>query len=383
MRILLISTADWDHPFWTNKQHVAATLADMGHDVLYVDSLAIRSMKSADLNANRGRIIRRLRSALRAPRRVREGVRVVSPLVLPAWDRRPARWVNRMALAIQSGFWRLNRFSPDVVLTYSPITLVAWPRLKWPIYYHLVDDISTQPGMPQALIRQAEDSLLNRARLVFATSPALVEIAAAIVPPERVIEQTNVVGDECFVTRSGVARPADLPPGPVVGFVGAVSQYKFDFDLYRSLVKLLPEVNFTIIGKVGEGQLGQDYPDFFDLPNVFFLGPKPYAEVPHYMTHFDVAVLPCPLNDYTRAMFPMKFFEYLAAGAAVVSTHLESIQPFSDVAFFAESADAFAKEIRNILNSGNTHADDGILVAREHTYRSRTEAMVRYIENEQ
>ncbi|RYD01267.1 hypothetical protein N752_30185 [Desulforamulus aquiferis] len=31
--IILLSTADWDNPFWTNKQHVAVQLADRGHRV--------------------------------------------------------------------------------------------------------------------------------------------------------------------------------------------------------------------------------------------------------------------------------------------------------------------------------------------------------------
>ncbi|HDY8381860.1 TPA: glycosyltransferase family 1 protein, partial [Klebsiella pneumoniae] len=41
--ILLLSTADWDNPFWTNKQHVAIELARRGHKVLYIDSLGLRA----------------------------------------------------------------------------------------------------------------------------------------------------------------------------------------------------------------------------------------------------------------------------------------------------------------------------------------------------
>ena len=36
--IVLLATSDWDHPLWTNKQHVACALAELGHRVLYVDS---------------------------------------------------------------------------------------------------------------------------------------------------------------------------------------------------------------------------------------------------------------------------------------------------------------------------------------------------------
>jgi hypothetical protein len=37
--IVVLSTADWDNPFWTNKQHVAVELANRGHRVLYIESL--------------------------------------------------------------------------------------------------------------------------------------------------------------------------------------------------------------------------------------------------------------------------------------------------------------------------------------------------------
>ena len=40
--IVLVSTADWDNPFWTNKQHVAVELARQGCKVLYVESSGLR-----------------------------------------------------------------------------------------------------------------------------------------------------------------------------------------------------------------------------------------------------------------------------------------------------------------------------------------------------
>ena len=45
MNIILFSTADWDNPFWTNKQHMAKTFEKYNHKVIYVDSLGIRKPK--------------------------------------------------------------------------------------------------------------------------------------------------------------------------------------------------------------------------------------------------------------------------------------------------------------------------------------------------
>ena len=84
--ITLLATADWDHPFWTNKQHVAVSLAALGHRVLYVDSLGLRPPTLGQ--RDRGRLWRRLRLAFPRPRPVRPGIWVISPLQLPLRGRR-------------------------------------------------------------------------------------------------------------------------------------------------------------------------------------------------------------------------------------------------------------------------------------------------------
>ena len=32
--VVVLATADWEHPIWTNKQHVAISIADTGFRVL-------------------------------------------------------------------------------------------------------------------------------------------------------------------------------------------------------------------------------------------------------------------------------------------------------------------------------------------------------------
>ncbi len=59
--IVMFSTADWDNPFWTNKQHMALHLARRGYRVLYVESMGLRkpTINGSDL----ARIWRRLKRA--------------------------------------------------------------------------------------------------------------------------------------------------------------------------------------------------------------------------------------------------------------------------------------------------------------------------------
>ena len=98
--------------------------------------------------------------------------------------------------------------------------------------------------------------------------------------------------------------------------------------------------------------------------------------------HFsNVGLLPCVLNQYTRAMFPMKFFEYLAAGLPVVSTRLPSLEEFAEYIDFANTAEEFASIINQIL-SNSSHFDDRRVkkLVSKYSYRKRTETMINIIE---
>ncbi|MGH2855492.1 MAG: hypothetical protein ACRDLF_15025, partial [Solirubrobacteraceae bacterium] len=77
--IVCVGFADWDTELWTNQHHLMSRMA-RANRVLFVESLGLRrpQLASRDL----ARIARRLRSGL-APPRATDGLRVLSPLVLP------------------------------------------------------------------------------------------------------------------------------------------------------------------------------------------------------------------------------------------------------------------------------------------------------------
>ena len=135
-----------------------------------------------------------------------------------------------------------------------------------------------------------------------------------------------------------------------------------------------------LIGKVGEGDPWTDAGILEGLPNLHLLGPKSYDELPAYMKGFDVALLPCALNDYTKGMFPMKFFEYLGAGVPVVSVCLDSLANHGDVAFFASDVEGFVTSIRQALAGDAPSLEERLKRAQEYTYESRTEKMLNLIE---
>ena len=99
--VVCVGFNDWDNEVWTNQHHLMARLAAAGSEVLFVESLGLRRPQLGSGRDLR-RIARRLRWGLAAPRR-RDGVTVLSPLVLPLQQPAAVRLLNRGILRTQVG----------------------------------------------------------------------------------------------------------------------------------------------------------------------------------------------------------------------------------------------------------------------------------------
>lgn len=379
--IVLLSTAEWDNPFWTNKQHVACEFAARGHRTFYIESLGLRrpSVSTRDLR----RMVRRVARATRGPRQVRQNLWVWSPLVLPFQSSRPVRILNRLLLRTAlSLHLRIRGIRRDLLWTYNPMTTRFLDVSQWnQVVYHCVDDIAAQPGMPAAAIETADMELTAASDIVFTTAPRLAELRTPWNPHTYFLP--NVVDYEHFsqAREEELRVPADLLaiPGPRLGFVGAVSGYKLDFQLLRSLAERRPDWSFVLIGQVGAGDPWTDPTLLEGLSNLHLLGPRPYQELPTYLKGFDVALLPNQLNEYTASMFPMKFFEYLAAGLPVVSVDLPALRDFREAATVCVGVDGFEKGLEKTLSGMGPDPKTGDTLAQQHTYAARTERMMRML----
>ena len=382
MDITLLATADWDHPFWTNKQHVAVSLADFGHRVLYIDSLGLRPPTLA--SGDRGRVWRRLRRCLAGPRQVRDGLWVVSPLQLPL---RAGGWVDRCNRCLLEVSLRLARWSlgwqRDLLWTYNPRTanllgLSAYTRTL----YHCVDAIDAQPGMDGPRLRRDEQRLCEQVDLVVTTTSFLQQRCA--LRAKRCVQLPNAVDIEHFqqALDPQVQLPADLAciPEPRLLFVGAIAAYKLNLPLLAELARACPQWSIVLIGGVGEGDPSTTLSAIADCPNIYLLGPRAYGALPAYLRGAAVGLIPALLNDYTRAMFPMKFFEYLAAGLPVVATPLPALDPYAELVQREGDAAGFAQAIARVLQRDPAAAVQVRSLLEGVSYRARTRQMLQLLE---
>ncbi|CAE22103.1 putative glycosyl transferase, group 1 [Prochlorococcus marinus str. MIT 9313] len=381
---IVLSTADWDHPLWTNKQHTALALAEAGHRVLYVESLGIRAPRVGI--ADRARIIRRLRRMIRLPYRRHKNLWVWSPPVIPGGHSGLKLALNRFLLRI--GLFvatRSLKFRFQILWTYNPLTTLYLDLSRFAAsVYHCVDRIQEQPGMPSQLIEVNERQLSRQVDVLFTTSP---ELQATHLRWNQAARMFGNVADYRHFNHA--LQPLTCPqslrssPRPRLVFMGAIDAYKLDLRLLNYLISRNPGWDFVLIGPVGECDPSTDVAALESCPNVQLVGPQPYEALPAWLAHVDVALLPLQLNGYTRNMFPMKFFEYLSAGLPVVATAIPALIAHADVACLCEpQVEIFEQAIRAVLAGQGPNLDQRLARARTQTYQTRTEAMLEILQQQ-
>lgn len=329
--VVVLSTADFDAPLWTNKQHVATRLASEV-PVVYIESLALRRPRLTlrDLT----RVARRIRSLVGRPNDERasgpeipERLQVLSPAVIPFHEFRIVRLINRRLFKAQTASALAGIPGPVLLWAYSPLAPEVLDLADFDAtLFHCVDDLATVPGVPSELISRLERELATTSDLVVATSPPLFERLSQFNSNAKYFH--NVVDVEHFT------RPADTPPPPHdmenvprprAIFVGALSDHKIDWPLLGVTADECPGWSFVFVGPKGEEASQLSIESVERKDNVYFLGRRGYEDLPRYMWAADAGLIPYRLTRHTESIFPMKTLEYAAAEIHIISSPLPGV----------------------------------------------------------
>ena len=213
--------------------------------------------------------------------------------------------------------------------------------------YDCMDELSAFAGAPTGL-RAKERALLSLADVVLTGGRSLYEAKRTL--HDNVHECPSSVDVAHFaLARTSMPEPADQQriPRPRIGFFGVLDE-RLDRQLLGEIAQRSPEWHFVIVGPVVKID-PRHLPSF---PNIHYLGPKSYKDLPNYIAGWDVAMLPFARNEATRFISPTKTPEYLAAGRPVVSTSIaDVVVPYGrdGLARIADTPDIFTEAIRAAL----------------------------------
>lgn len=259
---------------------------------------------------------------------------MVQPVVSPDDDREQRIAIQRAVVDALLARRQVERF---VSWYYTPMALEFTAHLR-PLatVFDCMDQLSAFRGA-DPLVAPLERKLLALADVVFTGGASLHELKRSMHHNVHLFP-SSVDGAHYARARTSQPDPSDQAriPQPRIGYAGVIDE-RMDFDLITGIADARPDWQIVLVGptaKLHPSELPA-------RPNMHFLGPKPYEELPAYMSGWNVALIPFALNQSTRYLSPTKTPEYLAAGLPVVSTPIQDVvQPYGQLGLCRIAASA-------------------------------------------
>lgn len=261
---------------------------------------------------------------------------------------------------------------------YTPMALPLLDALAPDfVVYDCMDELSLFRGAPTSLVER-ERQLLKKADLVF-TGGRSIYRAKQQAHANIHCFPSSVDAEHFGKARDSAdeAREQSVLPRPRLGFFGVIDE-RFDIPLIDAVAAAKPEWQFILLGPVVKI-------DPADLPrrdNLHYLGPKPYAELPSYLSGWDVCLLPFARNDATRFISPTKTLEYMAAERPIVSTPITDVaEPYGEIVYLADDAPQFVAACERALSASTDERDRRAAKMREVIASTSWESVVAAMES--
>lgn len=366
--VVYVGNTVWDGNQFAS-QHVAGRLSTRT-PVLYVDPpLSI-------ISGYRDPVVA---PALKKPRLrlVRPGLARLTPVTVPAFTRPRVRDVSNLLVrrTIRDAVRTLG-VRPRAMIAGTPLPVLGAAGAELNVYY-ATDDFVTGAalmGLDADWLEQQVQRQLAEADKILAVSEDYAERCRA--QGHDAVFVPNGCDARAFADTDSAPWPKDIRlPGPIVGFVGYLTS-----RIELTYLEAIAERGMSLL-LVGSRQLTFDQRRIDPLlarPNVQWVGPKQFAELPSYLRAIDVGIVPYADSAFNRASFPLKTLEYLAAGRDVVATDLPSIRWLdTDLVTVRTEAADFADAVQQALQRRRTPA---LTAARQefaarHSWERRTETI--------
>ena len=378
--VIWFAAQDWwyhnqAHSDFQLMQEVART-----RPVLVVNSLGLRLPRKGTSTNPWRRILRKLRSTAKLVRRPvagNPGFHVMTPVILPVYgDSAGARlsaWLVRQQVRVVARLIGVGR-TPAIAATIPTAWPVVRPMRRSALLYNRADLHSAFPEADGSWVLSLEEALLARADRVLYVSRELMRVDEPMVGT-RAVFLDHGVDLEHFGATGPVAGDVDAIPHPRIGFFGGIDDYVVDMDLLLEVARALPDASLVLIGDATCSMA-----ELTALPNVHWLGFRPYAQIPALGRGFDVALMPWLDNEWIRFANPIKLKEYLALGLPVVTTEYPEIEPYRTEVSVARSHAEFVALVRAALaDPGDAHARRASVLA--YSWERRAEFLLDLVDS--
>jgi glycosyltransferase involved in cell wall biosynthesis len=310
---------------------------------------------------------------------------ISSPII---WHQLPAKWMGRAVTPhwffCALAFPLILRIKPDLIYSRNYILPAMSSRFGIPT----IGETHAWPDNQTREFRTFLKATRHKAfRHCVTISPYLAEQYAQL---GAASDKLMVLPDAVDLRMFSAPETLHLQPspyascGPHVVYAGHLYDYK-GIPTVLEAAALLPAVQFHLVGGLPKDiERHQQTIQAQQLQNVTLHGLKPYSEVPAYLWHADLLLLP-PSANHPSAQWtsPVKLGEYLASGTPTLITRIPALTHWvtEDEACFVppDNAPAMAESIRQLLTDkqrAQQLAAQGLKKAQQLTYEARVSKML-------
>ncbi|OIS91118.1 glycosyltransferase [Brucella cytisi] len=237
--------------------------------------------------------------------------------------------------------------NPQAMLIDSPYFYSLAQHLKLHTLYRYADRIQYFPEITPALLTK-QHVALQSTDIVLYTSNAMLDDLSERTKPVHYLP--NGVNTTPF--KKAYDEPVELATiaKPRIIYSGTLGPW-LDTTALRTAALALPDLQFVLLGKSSV-----EHPSLANIANIHFLGTVPHYQVPAFLQHSDVGVIPFDIvnqREFVAAINPLKLYEYCAAGLPVVSYVSDETRKAGDLINYYTTPEEFVTTIRSALARAN------------------------------
>lgn len=229
-------------------------------------------------------------------------------------------------------------YERNTMYRFGVAVACKWLGMPYILYFEADDilehDIMKRPitGLLRLQAKMAINYNLKAANRVICVSEPLKThlVKKWKMPEEKIVVFPNVADIQRFKpdldARHKVRASLGIGDAPLILFVGNFYEWHDVATLLRAFVMLLnihPDARLMLVGDGAKRQAMAQLAFELGIERVvIFTGMVAHTDVPRFMASADIAVVPYPVLEQDVWLSPLKLFEYMATGNAIIASNV-------------------------------------------------------------
>lgn len=188
-------------------------------------------------------------------------------------------------------------------------------------------------------VREKEKECIRRAEIVLATSEWLCDrIRGFDKECSPILVRNAYDGKRIYPVKEALKKSVYQ-----IGFIGAVAGW-VDVEIMDWSTQRCPDICYHLVGPYTSQIQGNE--------RLIYEGSKEHDTLYNFVKEYDCLVMPFHINDLTRAVDPVKLYEYIAFGKCIVSCYYEEIERFEPFVYFYHDREEYVDLLNHLAREG-------------------------------